>query len=305
MFILMNSAYIEAWEKYSDIAKRTKDNYRSVYKKLDNYLCHCNYTGDLNFDRFFHIKEDDSWEPIDKNFIDDFLDHLAAEGATKATMSHSISALTHLFNFLRNMKMINKNPITYYSNPYSNNIILDRALSPDEVDRLLRTSLKIDQFLRKSYLLILLLVNTGLRNQELRELTIAQIDFERKLIYVDRGQKTSKNTVHLTNHLIDELKRYMQHPFNEKRFRESNTHLFVRKNGQKLKKAEHVNDWLNEIAIASEVRHITAHCLRHTMAQSLQAAGVDLRYIQLQLRHKSIETTVRYLGTFNMASLID
>ena len=42
-------------------------------------------------------------------------------------------------------------------------------------------------------------------------------------------------------------------------------------------------------------KHVTVHCLRHTMAMDLLQAGVDRSVIALWLGHESVETTQIYL----------
>ncbi|NOU99505.1 tyrosine-type recombinase/integrase [Paenibacillus planticolens] len=69
------------------------------------------------------------------------------------------------------------------SNIFSNRGIklFDRPLSKEECRLLLKAAIKLDPFFRQYYIMTYLLLSTGLRNKELRELTISQIDFDRNL----------------------------------------------------------------------------------------------------------------------------
>lgn len=303
MSLLMQSKYIEYWEKYSNLRERTKENYRSVYKKFDCFLISNNYEGDLNFDNFIFVKDDSSFESIDSEVIDSFVEYLIEQKNSNNSLSCAISALGHLFKFLKAMKLIKKNPMSYYGNPFNETSILNRALSETEVDLLLAAALKMDPFLKHSYVLVLLLINTGLRNLETRELKFSKIDFEKKLIFVNVGQKTTANTVILSNHLRDLLYQYKSHPVIQKRIEEGNEYIFTRPNGKKLGESKHINNWLRNICQLAGVKSITAHCLRHTMAHLLYQAGLDLRLIQRQMRHKSVEITLRYLGIIQLDQL--
>jgi integrase len=55
--------------------------------------------------------------------------------------------------------------------------------------------------------------------------------------------------------------------------------------------------WMKNAGIDTAGRRIVPHSARHSLASSLEAAGVPLRYIQNMLGHSSLKTTLRYLHT--------
>jgi len=55
--------------------------------------------------------------------------------------------------------------------------------------------------------------------------------------------------------------------------------------------------WMKKAGIDTAGRRIVPHSARHSLASSLEAAGVPLRYIQDMLGHSSLKTTLGYLHT--------
>lgn len=82
-----------------------------------------------------------------------------------------------------------------YPNPYYERRIIDRSLSLEECQRLFQVALKADPFVRKYFTLILLMATTALRNREIIQQTFEQIDFDRRVIMVNKGQKTTFEVV--------------------------------------------------------------------------------------------------------------
>jgi site-specific recombinase XerD len=50
-----------------------------------------------------------------------------------------------------------------------------------------------------------------------------------------------------------------------------------------------------EVGIVAGGRRLSPHVLRHSLATHLLAAGVEIRMVQMMMRHRSIATTERYL----------
>jgi integrase/recombinase XerD len=296
MNILLDSHYFKLWEKHCTLRPRTKERYTTELRKFETFLLSEGFSGNLDFNNFIHYQDTDQYSSINQNFIDSYFEYLKNKGCTNYVLSANVSALKSFFKLLKSLKLIKRNPVLYYKNPYHKIKYQDKSLSEDECSLLLEAALKLDPFLRMYYLIVLLLLNTGLRNKELRELTISQIDFERQIIYVERGTKTTANTVMLSQKLCEDLKIFLTHSFHEEWQKTGNEHVFFFMNKVLTKKG--LNRILKKISNEAGIRPITCHWLRYTMAYLMQLAGIDISIIQRQLRHRALKTTLHYLSQF-------
>lgn len=140
-----------------------------------------------------------------------------------------------------------------------------------------------------------LLYSTGIRNSELRNLTIYDVDTNHGELRINQGKGRKDRIIPLGEIAAKYLETYLQNS-RPKLVKEKKEHnlLFVSKNGQKLTLANLL--WLiakytNQAKIT---KHITAHSFRHTCATHMLRGKSNLRYIQELLGHSSIATTQIY-----------
>lgn len=141
-------------------------------------------------------------------------------------------------------------------------------------------------------LAILLLFTTGMRVSELTALTVADIDLERRTLRV-RGKGDRERLVFLTSgEVVSELRSFMKDEGLKRAV--PSTWLFRNRNGGRLS-TNGIRHKLRSIAAnAGLSRRITPHMLRHSAATSLLEAGIDIRFVQRLLGHRSISTTEIY-----------
>ncbi|MFA7377709.1 MAG: site-specific integrase, partial [Patescibacteria group bacterium] len=139
--------------------------------------------------------------------------------------------------------------------------------------------------------MILLALNTGLRFGELIALTWKDIDFEKRLLPINKAiakgvlgsTKSNKNRyIPLTNSVIEML-----------RNRKRNAELIFSENNSFLVQARYVKK-LHKLCKDLKFRRIGWHVLRHTFASHLAQKGISLKAIQELLGHSDIKTTMRY-----------
>ena len=136
----------------------------------------------------------------------------------------------------------------------------------------------------------LLLFATGARVSELASVSLADIDLERGTMRIvgkgDRERQVFLPGGRVGQRLGDHLR--------DRDVSAGPAGLLVRPDGRPVS-AAHIRAGVKRLARdAGVVRLVTPHMLRHTAATSLLEAGVDMRFVQRLLGHRSILTTQMY-----------
>jgi integrase/recombinase XerD len=143
--------------------------------------------------------------------------------------------------------------------------------------------------LLKHRIILTLIYSAGLRGQEVINLKLSDIDFERMSIHIRQSKYKKDRIVPLSDMMGRGLKKYIsaEHPhiwlFNGKeldgRFSARGLGWVMREN---LKKTNISKD-------------VSIHSLRHSYATHLLEEGVNIQKIQQLLGHSEIRTTMIYL----------
>lgn len=151
-----------------------------------------------------------------------------------------------------------------------------------------------------------LLLATGMRNDEARNLTLGQIDSHREWINKVKGKSTNPRDIPITDSLRHEMTLYLQ--WREEYIGGKFSPLLVSGRGKKQTPLDNktiwriVNDVCRRAKTAEDVRH--PHAFRHTFAYRTLAhleengikPGRALIILRDLLGHRDIRTTMRYLG---------
>lgn len=165
------------------------------------------------------------------------------------------------------------------------------VLSKEEVWAMLKNTR-----LLKHKILIGLLYGCGLRCFEVRNIRIADMDFDRKRLHVVQGKGKKDRYVPLSEHLIRGLKSYLEAEKPEQ-------WIF---NGQPIERSGGDFDsrysqkgvqWAvkQSAKAAGIIKEVHVHTLRHTFATHLLEDGMDIMTVKELLGHERIETTMEYL----------
>ncbi len=162
-----------------------------------------------------------------------------------------------------------------------------RWLDQREQNKLLRVVERADQ--PRDLALIKLLLNTGLRVQELCDLTWRDVMLtERKgTLTVRSGKGGKRRQVPLNQSARNALLAigYQEHAGKR-------AHIFAGQRGPLTPRG--VQNLLSKYAAAAGLEGVSPHALRHTFCKNLVDAGVGLEKVAALAGHESLETTRRY-----------
>ena len=143
--------------------------------------------------------------------------------------------------------------------------------------------------LLKHRIVLTLIYSAGLRSQEVINLKIADIDFERKTIHIRQSKYKKDRIVPLADCMAIGLKKYisLENPF---------VFLF---NGKEPDGRYSVKglSWVMREALkkTSITKDVSLHSLRHSYATHLLEEGVNIITLKALLGHAEIATTMIYL----------
>lgn len=170
-------------------------------------------------------------------------------------------------------------------------------LTPQEMLDLLKAARKRST---RDWTMILLAYRHGLRASEVCGIKLADVDLKSGSISI-RRLKGSLHTIqplyqHRGQPLLDEtaaLRAWLR-----KRSADGSDYLFTSQKGGKLGRIQFFRNFQTVAAsagLAVEKRH--PHVLKHSLASHLVAGNANLALIRQALGHRSISSTMQYIGT--------
>ena len=170
-------------------------------------------------------------------------------------------------------------------------------LEPDEVLALLRAAKAKGA---RSWAMILLAYKHGLRASEVCNLRIGDVDLKNGSVVVERLKGSLRTTQAVAGHrgqpLLDELKALRE--WMRERRDDGSDFLFSSQKGGRLDRSQFFRVFRSVAADAGlppEKQH--PHVLKHSIATHLVSANVNLALVKMQLGHKSIGSTMKYIST--------
>ena len=170
---------------------------------------------------------------------------------------------------------------------------LPRALSLEEVERLLAAVPEDGTIAARDHAILELLYAAGLRISELTGLDVDDIDLDEATVRcIGKGSK--ERIVPLGRAAVEALRRYITQARPELARPVSGPATFLNARGTRLTRQGCWKLLKKHAARAELRRRISPHTLRHSFATHLLDGGADIRVVQELLGHASVSTTQVY-----------
>ena len=238
---------------------------------------------------------------IDRLVLEDFALHLAMhetpEGARlkAATRNRQLTALRSFFRWLEAEGHLLRDPARHLPVPRIAEQLPRGILSIPEMKKLLSANNPTTPRTLRDRTMVELVYSTGIRNAELRALTIGDFDLGEGLLTVRHGKGNKQRVVPFGKMAGRFLERYLAEArprLVRSRIEET---LFLSERGGRPLHNNDVCRMMRKVGAAARLKKpVTCHGLRHTCATHLLRNHADIRHIQELLGHKRLSTTQIY-----------
>jgi len=190
------------------------------------------------------------------------------------------------------------------SNPPNwQNAALPKALTDEEIERLLGSLDCPSPSMRRSAAIVRCAVDLGLRSAEIAALTLDDIDWEAGTLTFRRTKSRREQMLPLPELTGRAIAAYLKYERPKSRHRR----VFLRRIAphDQLIGPDLVRKTIRQAYARAGLPYTRSHLLRHTMARRLLAGGSSLKEVADVLRHRSLNTTLIYakLDSRNLRSV--
>lgn len=220
---------------------------------------------------------------ITAEMISQYRDKRLSEGKAAQTVLHELYCLSSAFNLaIKEWGWCKENPCQKVKKPRVKNEII-RYLTEDEESKLLKAC--SSELLRD---IVVVALDTGLRQTEILELKFDNVDLEEGVIVVKQSKTLESKAIPMTDRVYEVLKRRLSG-----KTVGINKYVFATSKGTRILNSNLQREFRKALKKAG-IKDFRFHDLRHTFASRLVQQGVDIYTVAKLLGHKDISTTQRY-----------
>lgn len=253
-----------------------------------------------NVSRFLEFLDDEhdisDTLQLQKEHYVSYLTYLRSYDIKNTTIHTYLRAVRAFVNFCLDNKYMHVD-ITHRVKLPKSDAALKIPLSSAEVDKI-DSLFELDEKGMRNYLIVHLMLDMGLRRQEVINLKVEHINFNDSYVLVEKSKNNKSRVVPVPELLLEYIRTYIL-KYNHK------TYVFMQ-----LRKDEPLNDntvkqLMQDIKEESGVERLHAHLLRHTFASSYMLYCGDIYMLKILMGHSKVTTTEGYVHIANQMKLIN
>ena len=253
-----------------ELMKKHLDGVRYSPRTNESYLALLEY-----FFRYFNDKDP---LKITGNEVSEFIhEFIINQGYSASYQNQMISAIKTFYKISGRKRF----SFEIFERPRRSRA-LPKVFSKDEVKRILNATRNI-----KHKLLLWMIYSCGLRRSEVTNIMLKDLDRERSILHIIEGKGRIDRIVPVSAKVWEKIDEYLE-SYGPVRY------LFEGQNSGKYSSESVYRVFKTALHNAGIKKDVGVHSLRHSYATHLHETGLDIRYIQELLGHKSTRTTEIY-----------
>lgn len=282
--MLLKFAYDDfiADRRFKNTTERNIQNYRQLLAPFIEY-CIARGLNNVADVRYSHIRG--------------FLLECQEKGNKPSTINSKIQRIRAFYNYLIEEKIVTEN-IALKVKQQKEDVKID-VFTDEQIYQMLAyyRSLRRKEktyFSYRGYMLIVLLLGTGLRRKEVIQLKWCDVDIVNLTMNV-YGKNRQYETVFLTEKLAKELTIYRV--FCKQYFGHENEYVFLNRDNAPMTDFS-ISQLFDNLRLKMNFKdvRVSPHTFRHTFCHRLAMSGMSAFAIQKMMRHKDISVTMRYVA---------
>lgn len=219
-------------------------------------------------------RADARWSTITRDDIDNYISSLAQDGLKPSTTNRRLASISGLYNYFRRQGYEVTNPCKYESRRKVAKTI-PNTIPAEDIKKAYESSYGATK------IMLGLLATTGIRIQELLNITYQDIDFASNSIRIN-GKGSKQRIVFTTADKLETLKTVFEagstkglcFPIDQ---RDARYMIF------------------KALRPYSHAKQLSPHAIRHTVATNMATQGANVTTIATILGHNDIKTTQKYI----------
>lgn len=284
MLIEMSFKELMSEKKFQGLTENSLKSYDNLFNVLGEWL---------RQEKIEHTQD------LTSSLIKNFLKHCMEQGNKPKTINSKLKLLRAWSRWMLEEEIIEKDickGIKLVKEDDSPKIVKEEDIHL-ALRHLRRKKRREDSFYSiRNYTIMVTLIGTGLRINELVNLDWSDIDFVNRLVTIRVSKSRKQGSVPLSESLAKELSSWKIYV--EGKYNEVPSPIFTNLNGNRLTKNGvqlFIKRLKHDLGIQGD---FSPHAMRNVFIKRLLMNKANLREIQLLARHSKIDVTRQYIGYF-------